>query len=260
MIQKQKHHYGSNVHLLQSPSLQGWLSELCSPQTHQPRINQIVQRLYTHLIRYVIDEQIPQEKFLIPTRMSEKHTNVLLAGERICAKNRAISVNLARAGTYPSHLCYEALHDYLEPALIRQDHIFAARKTNSENQVTGTEFGASKIGGDQEKAYVFFPDPMGATGNTLVAAVEHYKKQVPGIAAKYLALHLIVTPEYLRRVLTAHPDLQIYALRLDRGLSSEAVLNSEPGKHWDQEKGLNSLDYIVPGGGGFGEIMNNSFV
>jgi uracil phosphoribosyltransferase len=33
-----------------------------------------------------------------------------------------------------------------------------------------------------------------------------------------------------------------------------------PGTFWDEERGLNEKQYIVPGGGGFGEIMNNSFV
>ncbi|MFN7262500.1 MAG: hypothetical protein ACK5UJ_01675 [Pseudobdellovibrionaceae bacterium] len=60
--------------------------------------------------------------------------------------------------------------------------------------------------------------------------------------------------------MTHHPDVLIFALRLDRGLSPEAVLSTAPGKYWEQEKGLNEKGYIVPGGGGFGEIMNNSFV
>ena len=57
-----------------------------------------------------------------------------------------------------------------------------------------------------------------------------------------------------------HPEVTVYAIRLDRGLSNDKVLNSVPGTFWDEEKGLNDNDYIVPGGGGFGEIMNNAFV
>jgi uracil phosphoribosyltransferase len=71
---------------------------------------------------------------------------------------------------------------------------------------------------------------------------------------------LIVTPEYLKRVTTQHKDLIIYAVRVDRGLSNPAVLKTEPGLKWDQERGLDDTQYIVPGGGGFGEILNNSFV
>jgi len=33
-----------------------------------------------------------------------------------------------------------------------------------------------------------------------------------------------------------------------------------PGTHWDRERGLDDKQYIVPGGGGFGEIMNNAYV
>jgi hypothetical protein len=52
----------------------------------------------------------------------------------------------------------------------------------------------------------------------------------------------------------------VYALRLDRGLSSPDVLAAVPGERWDEERGLNDHHYIVPGGGGLGEVMNNSYV
>jgi len=73
-------------------------------------------------------------------------------------------------------------------------------------------------------------------------------------------MHLIVTPEYIKRVLADHPDVIIYALRLDRGLSEPAVLQTVPGERWDEERGLNEHQYIVPGAGGVGEILNNSWV
>jgi len=38
------------------------------------------------------------------------------------------------------------------------------------------------------------------------------------------------------------------------------VLATVPGERWGEENGLNDLQYIVPGGGGFGEIMNNAYV
>jgi hypothetical protein len=49
-------------------------------------------------------------------------------------------------------------------------------------------------------------------------------------------------------------------VRLDRGLSPADVLKTPLGTHWDRERGLNQKDYIVPGGGGFGEVMNNAYV
>ena len=75
-----------------------------------------------------------------------------------------------------------------------------------------------------------------------------------------VALHLVVTPEYLKRVLAEFPEMIIYAVRLDRGLSPPDVLASGLGERWDEEKGLNERQYIVPGAGGLGEILNNSYV
>ena len=61
-------------------------------------------------------------------------------------------------------------------------------------------------------------------------------------------------------MLAAHPDIVIYALRLDRGLSPADVLATVPGTRWDEERGLNDHQYIVPGAGGVGEILNNAWV
>ena len=45
-----------------------------------------------------------------------------------------------------------------------------------------------------------------------------------------------------------------------RSLSPPDVLACVPGERWAEEVGLNDHHYIVPGAGGLGEIMNNSFV
>lgn len=258
--QELKHHYGAQVHIIDNPFLNGLLAKLCSPQCEQPEINRIVEVLYTHLISMTVNNEFDIETFTQTTRMTEHHPDQALCGHRIANDQKAVSINLARAGTYPSHICYNFLHFCLPAQNIRQDHIFAARVTNNSEKVTGAEFGGMKIGGDVAKAHVILPDPMGATGNTMVTAIDHYKSHIAGPAKKYIALNLIITPEYLKNLLKAHPDVVIYALRLDRGLSPQAVLDSTPGQFWDQERGLNEKQYIVPGGGGFGEIMNNSFV
>jgi len=131
--------------------------------------------------------------------------------------------------------------------------------TDDQHKVTGSRIASHKVGGDINDAIVLFPDPMGATGGTIIEAIEFYKSH-GGKALKYIALHCIVTPEYLNRVQSLHPDLIVYAVRLDRGLSSSEVLSTIPGTFRDRERGLNDKHYIVPGGGGFGEIINNAYV
>lgn len=255
-----EHRYGDNVHILSDPVLQTWLARLCSPETQQPQINQLVEFLYTSVVRIAVNCEFGRKKVKIPTRMTAMHPQNFFEGEILDESQKAVSVNLARAGTWPSHICYSTLNHILNPANVRQDHILASRLTNSKEQVTGTHLGSAKIGGGVKDSIVIFPDPMGATGNTLVSTLDHYKSEIDGPARKYMALHLIVTPEYLKNVHTAHPDLVVYAVRLDRGLSTAKALNSIPGTYPDEERGLNEKHYIVPGGGGLGEIMNNSFV
>jgi uracil phosphoribosyltransferase len=255
-----EHHYGKQVHILQDTHLSSLLARLCHPQTHQPTINELVNFLYTNLINTVLNNEFPSKKISAPTRMTQKHKDQQLIATVLDTSQRVVCVNLARAGTYPSHICYNTLNYILNPEFIRQDHVIAARMTDDQHRVTGTTLSGSKIGGDVDDSIVLFPDPMGATGGTLVSAVDFYKKNVKGQARKYIALHLIITPEYVKRLQKAHPDLIIYAVRLDRGLSPADVLKETPGKRWNEEKGLDENDYIVPGGGGFGEILNNSYV
>jgi uracil phosphoribosyltransferase len=257
-LSEREHRYGKNVHLLSDPFLHSHLASLCATDTFQPVINELVTTLYSSLLKMVVNMEFTQKQVITATRMSESHPEGFFESPIIDANVPVVSVNLARAGTLPSHVCYTALNYFMNPKLVRQDHISIARQTNEAQKVTGSEVSGHKIGGTVDDSIVLFPDPMGATGGTLIEAVDLYKKQ--GKAKKFISLHCIVTPEYLKAVQARHPDLIIYAIRLDRGLSNEKVLQSVPGTYWNEERGLNDLHYIVPGGGGFGEIMNNAFV
>lgn len=253
------HHYGKNVHLLGHPQLLTFLGQLCSAKTQQPLINELIVRIYQDLLTAVINQEFSWSMESFPTRMAQSHPKEgILHCPQLRRDQKVVSVNLARAGTVPSHYCYQSLNYLLQPDLVRQDHISIARQTDQEHHVTGSEISGHKIGGPVDDSIVLIPDPMGATGGTLVKTLNMYKKL--GKAKKYIAIHCIVTPEYLKRVSQDHPDLIIYSARLDRGLSSPAILQSPLGKYWDQEKGLNQQQYIVPGGGGFGEILNNAYV
>lgn len=255
-----EHRYGENVHILADPVLNSMLARLSHPETIQPAVNQLIETLYSNLLRVAANYELKRKDARLPTRMTAVHPDKLYQGTIIDPDQRAVTVGLARAGTFPSHICYNLLNQILTPHQVRQDHIWAARLTDQHNQVLGASLGATKIGGDIDDTTVFIPDPMGATGSTIDSVLKLYKKEISGQARKFVALHLIITPEYIRVLTKAHPDLKIYSLRLDRGMSSADILKTMPGTHWDQEKGLNENQYIVPGAGGIGEILNNSFV
>ncbi|MBS1150684.1 MAG: Xanthine-guanine phosphoribosyltransferase [Myxococcaceae bacterium] len=255
-----EHRYGPQVHLVGNPYLLSLLATLCSKETIQPQVNRLVAVLYTDLITMTVNHEFPRKSVAIPTRMIDHTPKGIYQGEVIDDEIRAISVNIARAGTLPSQVTFDLLNTVLTPRLVRQDHIIMSRMLDNSEQVVGSNIGGAKIGGDVDDAIVIFPDPMGATGGSLSTAIEMYKKKVAGKMRKVICVHLIVTPEYLRRMTKDHPDAQIYALRLDRGLSPPEVFDTIPGQLWDKERGLDDRQYIVPGGGGMGEVMNNAYV
>jgi uracil phosphoribosyltransferase len=255
-----EHRYGPNVVLLDDPL--GWsqLARFSAIETQQPEVGRLVRALYASLARAVLAAELPRGRLEVPTRMVTSSPQAVVRTAGVAASTRVVTVGIARAGTVPSQVVYELLNELLDPAGVRQDHLSMSRVTDANGKVTGTAWHDAKIGREVDGRLVVFPDPMGATGSTIVSAIDHYKTRLEGTPARCIAVHLIVTPEYLRHVLRAHPDTHIYALRLDRGLSPPDVLQTVPGTRWDEERGLDDHQYIVPGAGGVGEIMNNAWV
>ena len=255
-----EHRYGSSVHILADPLALTQLARLCAKGTYQPEINTLVGVLYRDMLRAIVNTEFPRRATATPTRMIDATPQAVFHGETIDPEVRAVTVNIARAGTLPSQITYDFLNTLLDPRLVRQDHFVMARVVDDASHVIGAKISGSKIGGDIDDAFLLFPDPMGATGGSISTALKMYKETVVGTPRKAICLHLIVTPEYLKRITTEHPGTAVYALRLDRGLSPPEVFDTIPGTHWDRERGLDDKQYIVPGGGGFGEIMNNAYV
>ncbi|MCB9537997.1 MAG: uracil phosphoribosyltransferase [Myxococcales bacterium] len=259
-ISEIEHHYGEGVHILHDPFLTTQLARLCGPETTQPLFNQLIVELYTSLIRTVINQEFPQHAVEMDTRMRATTPNGVFRGEIVDRSTPTVVVDIARAGILPSQICYDTLNGVLDPRAVRQDHLIMARTTDAQDKVTGAAISGSKIGGKVDDCFVLFPDPMGATGNSLVTAMESYAGGALGRPRRLITLNLIVTPQFVRRLKQALPEVVIYAVRLDRGMSPPDVLATTPGARWDEESGLDDHQYIVPGGGGFGELMNNSWI
>ena len=255
-----KHHYGKNVHLLADPVMLTQLARLTQAETLQPEVNWLIRDIYESFVRIVIANEFPLKEREVRTRMFSATKAGVWNGALLDPDTRVVTVGMARAGTQPSQVAFEALTRLLTPDSVRQDHLYMARVTDKDGHVTGASTTGSKIGGDVDKAIVLFPDPMGATGSSMSQAVDTYKQLPDGTPKRIVALNLIVTPEYIRKVHADHPDVIIYGIRLDRGLSPQTILENELGAHPEEERGLNSKDYIIPGAGGLGEVLNNSYV
>ncbi|MBD90496.1 MAG: uracil phosphoribosyltransferase [Deltaproteobacteria bacterium] len=255
-----KHAYGERVHILSDPYHLSLLAKLSSADTVQPEINHLVTTLYRDLIAAVVSREFPRISRSTETRMIEHTPDGVFTGEVIDPTTSVVAVDVARAGMLPAQVCFDALNHVLDPRGVRQDHLIMNRVTNEKGEVTGARIFGEKTGGDVGGRFVLFPDPMGATGSSLVKAIRYYQENQNGDPARIITMNLIVTPEFVQNLTKAFPRAIIYAFRLDRGLSDPDVLESPPGTYPDRERGLNDQHYIVPGAGGLGEVINNVFV
>lgn len=254
------HKYGPNVHLLDDPLALTQLARLCARETVQPTVGRLVRVLYERLSEVVLAAEFPRTRIDVPTRMVVHAPQAVYRGVGLTPSTKAVTIGIARAGTMPSQVVYDLLNEVLDPAGVRQDHLFMSRATDADGRVIGATWHDAKIGRDVEGRILLFPDPMGATGSSMISAITHYRTKLDGTPLRCITMHLIVTPEYLKNVLEAHPDTVVYALRLDRGLSAPEIFSTVPGTRWSEERGLDEHQYIVPGAGGVGEILNNAWV
>ena len=108
-----KHFYGPNVHLVGNPYLLSLLATLCAKDTQQPQVNTLVRTLYADLVTMVVNAEFPRRQVTIPSRMIQYTPRGIYQGEILDPEVRAISVNIARAGTLPSQVTYDLLNTSL---------------------------------------------------------------------------------------------------------------------------------------------------
>ena len=214
-----EHGYGERVHVLANPIGRTLLATLGDPATRQPRFNRLVDRLYDLLLDAAVIREFPGTPRSVPTRMENVHPGTAIAGELFARDTRVVIAAIARAGLLPAARCHDRLMELLDPEGIRIDHLFMSRRSSATGEIVGVECRGTKIGGDLENKFLLIPDPMGATGSTLRYVLELYSKEVGGRPRKVVVLHLVVTPEYVRALGDRYPEVEIYALRVDRGLS-----------------------------------------
>jgi len=252
------HRYGDDVRICDDPFLSTLLVRIGSPQTGTAEIPNLVRTAYRRLLQDVLAAEFPRTSQHHATRMTAQEPRAFVDGDMLCRETRLVICSVIRAGMLPAQACYEAAIEVLPPENVRLDVLNMSRVTDDDGQVTGVRLDGSKIGGEVDGAVVLIPDPMGATGGTVCRTVDVYQER--GNPHAIAAMHLMVTPEAVQRLTGAHPGVRLYACRLDRGLSSEAALQAVPGERADEERGLNDVQYIVPGAGGMGELLTNSWV
>lgn len=253
------HRYGERVHILDNVYLLSALARIGSPTVAHRDLMALLRSVYQTLLMVACGRELPRVSTSVPSRMAATHKDRgNYKGPVFDPNANVVVVDIIRAGIVPSQVCFELLTSVLSEQRVRLDHLTMARQSDANGHVIGVDLSGSKIGGRVDGSIMILPDPMGATGKTTIRALQHYRANF-GHPHKIIALPMIATPEYLRAVLEEIEDLVIYTARLDRGMSDPDVLATVPGTHWDREKGLDSKCYIVPGAGGMGEVINNSW-
>jgi uracil phosphoribosyltransferase len=254
------HHYGPGVHVLDDPYVLTLLARLGAPETGTAEVPALVRTAYQRLMQEVLAREFPLAQARIQTRMAETEPRAFYHGPILCPETKLILCTVIRAGILPSQTCYEVATAILPPANVRLDFLNMSRTVDEGHRVTGVRLDGTKIGGPVDDAVIVVPDPMGATGGTVCRAIDVYKALPCRPPRAVIAVHLMATPEAIQRVREAHPEVSLYAARLDRGLSPPDVLAAEPGLHWDRERGLDERQYVIPGAGGLGELLTNSWI
>lgn len=254
------HEYGERVRIAGDPWTASALAKLSSPECNYTELVGLVRAVSTRLATEAFAEALPACEQSSSTRMAEKHGEVLgtWTGIGLDPAQKTVIVDVIRGGMIPSQVVFEMLALVMPIESLRLDHLNMERVAGADRRVERVDLTGSKVGGSIEGATLILPDPMGATGATMVRAMEHLFERF-GQPARVLMLPLIVTPEFLRTVLGFDERVRVFAGRLDRGTSAQDVLASKPGVRWDEETGLDEDDYIVPGAGGVGELLNNSY-
>jgi uracil phosphoribosyltransferase len=257
--QETLHRYGPRVNLLADPYVSSLVARIGAPATKPPLLLDLVRHFYALLLARAAAVAFPASEQAIDTRMRARDERGTWRGKALDPTTKVVVANVMRAGNLPATTCFEQLCGILDPDAVRVDHFYFARRVDRAGRVIGVDSAGSKIGGGVEGTVLLIPDPMGATGSTTLETLAAYRERGLGRPRLTLAMHLIVTPEYLRRVLAATEDVMVFAGRVDRGNSPQDVLATLPGTHPERESGLDEVDYIVPGAGGIGEVLTNAF-
>lgn len=192
-----------NVHVIDHPLVQHKLSVLRDKNTPTYDFRNLIREV-SILMGYEVLRDLPLEEVEIETPLEKMKTKVL-AGKKLCI------VPILRAGTgFLDGLLQ------LVPAA-RVGHIGLYRDPDT---LVPVEY-YLKMPDDLPNRRVIVVDPMLATGNSAIAAVERVK-DLDATDVKFMCL--IAAPEGIRKFQEVHPDVAIYTAAIDRELNDHGYI------------------------------------
>jgi uracil phosphoribosyltransferase len=193
----------ANVHVFDHPLVQHKLTLLRKKETSTTSFRRLLNEIGS-LMAYEVTRTMPMHEILIETPL-ETMRSKLIDGKKL------VFVPILRAGM-------GLLDGFLTVVPgARVGHIGLYRDPAT---LVAVEYYFKMPGGLSERDAVVL-DPMLATGNSAVAAVERLKEARPR-SIRFVCL--VSCPEGIRTFQAAHPDVPIYTAAIDRELNDHGYI------------------------------------
>ena len=192
-----------NVHIIDHPLIQHKLTIMRRHDTSTRSFRQLVNEI-AMLLCYEVTRDLPLTTERIQTPMEEMDAPIL-AGKKLCF------VSVLRAGNG----LLDGMLNLIPSA--RVGHVGLYR---DHDTLQAVEY-YYKVPSDINDRLVIAVDPMLATANSAIAAVQRLKE---GGAQNIKFLCLLAAPEGVKAFNEAHPDVELYTAAVDRELNESGYI------------------------------------
>lgn len=193
----------STVHHIAHPLVQHKLTLMRNKEASTNSFRRLLNELAS-LMAYEVTRDMPMQEVTIETPL-ETMTSKVIDGKKL------VFVSILRAGNG----ILEGMLNVVPGA--RVGHIGLYRDPETLKPV---EY-YFKMPQDMAERDIVVVDPMLATGNSAIAAVERLKKLAPR-SIKFVCL--LTCPEGIAAMQAAHPDVDIYTAAIDRQLNDHGYI------------------------------------
>ena len=195
--------YGPNLHLVDHPLVQHKLTLMRQKEASTNSFRRLLNEL-SMLMCYEVTRDMPMQDVEIETPL-ETMTSKMIDGKKL------VLVSILRAGTG----ILDGMLTVVPGARVGHIGLYRDPKT-----LQAVEY-YFKMPPDMTERDVVVVDPMLATGNSAVAAINRVKAMKPK-SIKFLCL--LTCPEGIATLHKAHPEVAIYTAAVDRQLNDHGYI------------------------------------
>lgn len=248
---------GDRFILFDDPYLLYWAGQLSDRRSGQRRVNKALRRIYPELWKQAFRFLLEQDG--VETNVTTPMADYVPEEDATCTflsppkHQELVVVDVLSAGFVPAEVIRRRALEVYDEHRVHIDHIGAERVTDGVGRVVGTDISTFKSACVLQNATLIVPDPVGATGTSLVMTIKRYYELERELGQRFtrcLILHLVVVHQALKAIAALDdPRIHVFAARMDKGLTIA-----------DPERGIPGGYVFGPGVGGVGERSNGRII